>query len=254
MVQVCKTLNAPISKPRKKAPQVQAVPGENSSADFSKYYHPFATARGKIVGLVIWIHPTRPDPVRDPMVNRSNAASDSSDMGRTVPGATGIMASRPVAMGPPAGRTPSGRRSRARSSERPHVQDAVAGEDHERPADDLGRPDDLGPQLDRPALLPIAAERHDAAGAIHGQPAVGESHGPAGDRGIERPGADRAQVSPASDRTRPSAVATSTAAPGGRRVGDDPAVEGLLGLGRPGAGRAWSSARAGGPGPRRRPG
>ena len=51
MVQVCKTLNAPISKSRKKSPQVQVVPGENSSADFSKYYHPFGTARGKMVGL-----------------------------------------------------------------------------------------------------------------------------------------------------------------------------------------------------------
>ena len=36
MVQVCKTLNAPIGKSRKKTPQVPMAPGENSSARFSK--------------------------------------------------------------------------------------------------------------------------------------------------------------------------------------------------------------------------
>ena len=50
MVQVCRTLNAPISKSRKNSPQVQVVPGEKILHRISKKYHPFGTARGKMSG------------------------------------------------------------------------------------------------------------------------------------------------------------------------------------------------------------
>ena len=51
MVQVYKTLNAPISKSRKNSPQVQVVPGEKNLNRISKNYHPLGTARGKMVEL-----------------------------------------------------------------------------------------------------------------------------------------------------------------------------------------------------------
>ena len=106
MVQICKTLNAPISKSRKTSPQVQVAPGEKILRRISKKYQPFGTARGKMGG---------PGSLQERFVRREDAQGPARHQGgaarrkKAIPRRVGELVRQPRPARPPASEPGPGR-------------------------------------------------------------------------------------------------------------------------------------------------